>query len=637
VIFKFSYNDLPKEYKSCLLYLTIFPPGHKIRRSTLIGRWVAEGLTSKEDWHSSIHQANRCFDALSDRCLVYPADIGATGNVKSCVVGDTVHGFITTIARKQHMVETRLSHRLARHFSIFNDLQLRSSDNIDKFFLGLSKSSRVSLLKVLDLEGCRCFAGKNQRYLKDICSKMLLLKYLSLRRTDITQLPREINNLRELEVLDIRQTEVPPHATANILLLKLKRLLAGHIDLNSGNFGSSGRIPHRIDKMLNMEVLSNVKAQRSHDLNDIGKLWQLRKLGVVIDDKDSHLEKLLKAISDLYECLHSLSITTVPVATPRRQTTSELHECLRSLPITTIPVATPREGTTPELPDDIGSPLENKPKILQSLSIRGTTQRGHLLPLFIKGDRNKLAKITLCSTLLSQDDLKVLAKLPMLQCVRLQHVVCTEHTLTFKKDEFICLKYLLVEGSDLTNITFEDGSACELEKMVLSFTSTGSISGVKLLPKLVELEWNNTFCSRLLSSFDNAKRIAKLTLRGTELEQDALQMIAKKQSIRCLVLLDKSFGGIRNEITLNRAEFLWLNLLVVECSAVTKIVFTSGSAPRLEKIVWSSCTSLSGIDKLPRLKELGFKGDQVPDEVRQAIKTHEKKPSLKLIGSEIQD
>ncbi|XP_044359199.1 disease resistance protein Pik-2-like [Triticum aestivum] len=619
VMFKFSYGDLPKEYKSCLLYLAIFPPGQKIRRSTLIARWVAEGLTSKEDWPSSVRQANRCFDALVGRCLVYPADIDATGNIKSCVVDDRIHGFITTIARKQHIVETRLPRHLARHFSIFNDLQLRSSDTIDKFFQGLSKSSHVSLLKVLDLEGCRCFRGKNQRYLKEICSKMLLLKYLSLRRTDITQLPSEINNLRELEVLDIRETMVPPHATANILLLKLKRLLAGYIDCSS-NFGSSGRIPHRIDKMVNIEVLSNVKAQKSQDLKDIGKLRQLRKLGVVIDDKDSHLKNLLETISDLHECLRSLSITAIPIATPWEW-----------------------EGTpySAELPDGIGSLLENHPKILESLSIRGTTQKGRLLPLFIKGDKNELAKVTLCHTLLSQDDLKVLAKLPKLRCIRLQHIACTESMLNFKKDEFRCLKYLLVEGSALTNITFEHGAAKELEKMVLSFTGIGSISGVDFLPKFKELEMNNSFCGSLLSSFDNAKQIAKLTLCGTLLEQDALQLLTKKPNIRSLVLLDESFGGSQNEITLKKDEFLWLNLLVVDCLAITKIVFTSGSAPRLEKIVWSSSTSLSGIEKLPRLKELEFNskilGDQVPDEVRGAIKNHRNNPSLKLNGPETQD
>ncbi|CAN6340730.1 unnamed protein product [Urochloa humidicola] len=633
-MFMFSYNDLPKEYKSCLLYLAIFPKGQKIKRSTLIARWVAEGLTLKEDWPSSVCQAHRCFDVFICRWLVYPADIGATGKVKSCVVGDLVHGFITTIARKQHFVETRLSHHLARHFSIFNDLQLRSSDRIDKFFQGLSKSSRVSLLKVLDLEGCHCFGGKNQRYLKDICTKMLLLKYLSLRGTNITQLPGEINYLRELEVLDIRETKVPASATTNILLLKLKRLLAGNNDLSSNDFGSV-RIPHRIDKMVNIEVLYNVKVHHSHDLKDIGKLWQLRKLGVVIKDQDRHLSHLLRTISDLHECLRSLSITI----TETTRTISDLHGCLHSMSITTLPEATPHEGTpsSVELPAHIGSLLQHHPKILESLSISGTTLLGHLLPVFTKGGSDKLTEVSLSSTTLNQDDLNILSKLPKLRCVKIRNIACTEGMLTFKEDEFICLKYLLVEGVGLTNITFEDGAACELEKVVLSFTCTGSIYGVDELPKLEEVELHNSFCGRLLSdSFDNAEQIAKLTLSGTLLKQDALQILAKKPNIRCLVLLDKSFLGNQNQITFNKDEFKWLNRLDVHCSSITKIVFTSGSAPRIEKIIWSPFASLSGIDNLPRLKDLEFNGEYVPTEVTEAIEKHKNKPRLKHNGPETQ-
>ncbi|KAF8692476.1 hypothetical protein HU200_039573 [Digitaria exilis] len=605
-MFMYSYNDLPKEYKSCLLYLAIFTKGQKIRRSTLIERWVVEGLTLEEDWASSMRQAHRCFGMLIHRWLVYPADISANGKVKSCLVGDLVHGFITTIARKQHFVETRLSHHLARHFSIFNDLKLRSSDRIDKFFEGLSKSSQVSPLKVLDLKGCRCFGGKNQRYLKDICTKMLLLKYLSLRGTYITQLPREINYLRELEVLDIRQTKVAPSATANILLLKLKRLLAGDIDMSSSDFGSV-QIPHRIDKMDNIEVLSNVKAPRSNDLKHlkhIGKLWQLRKLGVVINNKDTHLKILLHTISDLHECLRSLSIT--------------------------LSVATPHEGTSSvELPPYNVFHLEHHPKILESLSISGTTLMS-LLPVITKGDNDKLAKVTLSRTLLNEDGMDILAKLPKLQCVRLRHITFTEHMLNFKKGEFRCLKYLLVEDSDLTNITFEDGAAHELEKIVLSSTSTMSVSGAGKLPKLEELELNiSDSGGRLLSSFDNAKQIAKLTLRGAFPKQDALKVLAKKPNLRCLVLMDVSFDGTHNEITLGKDEFIWLNLLVVDCSSTAKIVFTNGSAPRLEKITWSSATSLSGIDNLPRLKELEFKGISVPKELKETIKKHQNKPSLK--------
>ncbi|KAB8115671.1 hypothetical protein EE612_056325, partial [Oryza sativa] len=593
-MFMYSYNDLPKEYKSCLLYLAIFPKGQKIRRSTLIARWVAEGLTFKEDWPSSVYQANRCFDALIRRWLVYPDDISATGKIKSCVVGDPVHGFITAIARKQHIVETRLSHHLARHFSIFNDLRLRSSDRIGTFFQGLSRSSRVSLLKVLDLEGCQCFASKNQRYLKDICNKMLLLKYLSLKGTDITQLPSEINCLRELEVLDIRETKVPANATVNVLLLKLKRLLAGasQIDPTPRNFVTNVRIPSRIDKMINIEVLSNVKAQHHDNLEDIGKLCQLRKLGVVIDGKKSHLGSLLKAISDLHASLRSLSIT---------------------IPTTTLEV-TP---SSPEL-QDIASRLKHHPEFLESLSISGAK---HLFPLLTEGGNKKLAKVTLSNTPLNQDDLKFFAQLPMLQCVRLRHISCTESVLNFKKDDFKCLKYLLIEGSNLTNITFEDEAACELEKMVLSSTCIESISGVHGLPKFEELELNSSSCGRLLSScFYNVERIAKLTLRGTLLKQGDLRIIARELNICCLVLLENSFDISQNQITFEKEEFIWLKLLSVDCSTITKINFITGSAPRLKKIVWSSFTSLSGINNLPRLKELEFNGYSVPNDVEEAIK-----------------
>ncbi|KAB8115770.1 hypothetical protein EE612_056405, partial [Oryza sativa] len=595
-MFMYSYNDLPKEYKSCLLYLAIFPKGQKIRRSTLIARWVAEGMTFKEDWPSSVYQANRCFDALIRRWLVYPDDISATGKIKSCVVGDPVHGFITAIARKQHIVETRLSHHLARHFSIFNDLRLRSSDRIGTFFQGLSRSSRVSLLKVLDLEGCQCFASKNQRYLKDICNKMLLLKYLSLKGTDITQLPKEINCLRELEVLDIRETKVPANATVHVLLLKLKRLLAGasQIDPTPRNFVTNVRIPSRIDKMINIEVLSNVKAQQHDNLEDIGKLCQLRKLGVVIDGKKSHLGSLLKAISDLHASLRSLSIT---------------------IPTTTLEV-TP---SSPEL-QDIASRLKDHPEFLESLSISGAK---HLFPLLTKGGNKKLAKVTLSNTPLNQDDLKFFAQLPMLQCVRLRHISCTESVLNFKKDDFKCLKYLLIEGSNLTNITFEDEAACELEKMVLSSTCIESISGVHGLPKFEELELNSSSCGRLLSScFYNVERIAKLTLRGTLLKQGDLRIIARELNICCLVLLENSFDISQNQITFEKEEFIWLKLLSVDCSTITKINFITGSAPRLKKIVWSSFTSLSGINNLPRLKELEFNGYSVPNDVEEAIKNN---------------
>ncbi|KAF7076830.1 hypothetical protein CFC21_081432 [Triticum aestivum] len=113
---KFSYNDLPREYKTCLLYLAIFHKGEKINRTRIIGRWVAEGLITRQDWLSSVREAEHCFEVLANLWLVYPSDVDAAGKVKSVTVHQQVYNFITKMARKEHILDTRLSRHLARHF-----------------------------------------------------------------------------------------------------------------------------------------------------------------------------------------------------------------------------------------------------------------------------------------------------------------------------------------------------------------------------------------------------------------------------------------------------------------------------------------------------------------------------------------
>lgn len=645
-MFKFSYNDLPKDYKSCLLYLAIFPQGYIINRATIVGRWVTEGLIQKEDWCTSVDHADACFSTLINRWFICAADIGAAEEVKSGVVGGQVHGIISKIARKERILDKRLSYHLAHHFSIFSGLQLGRSDSIQSFVHKLPEySPQLPLVKVLHLEGCR-FLEKNHSYLKNICNKMLLLKCLSLKGTDVTYLPREINNLHELEILDIRQTRVPVKETRNVLLLKLRRLLAGDTDSSASSNGigtasrkqksaytSCVRIPYRIEKMQNLEVLSNVIASLDgNDLKDTRKLWQLRELGVVINDNDKHLFYLLQAIGDLKESLQSISITIA-------ETRSEDHT-----------------SDKPLLPKDLYIRLSQPSKVLESISINGYTNKVRPLGLLAKGS-SELAKVDLGGTMLKQVSLVVLYSLPKLCCIRLRDFAYNDPMLIFNKEEFEHLKCLLIDGHNMTDINFAKGAAVALEKIVLSSTNIKSLRGVGQLPMLKELELkgNELFDSfseegapqestepvspppedraaqkntELVSAPDDGAASQKKTesvqppedgatpQKNTEPVSPSEDGAAPQNSTGHVsqagygVALQKITA--RN-ITFKKEEFQHLKCFHFEDTRMIHIIFEYGAAPELEKIILcmsSTESKLTVSGSLPKLREIKVKGDK---------------------------
>lgn len=294
VMLMFCYRELPSHYMSCLLYLSIFAQGHMFRRTDLLRQWVAEGLVSKRTIGVSTldDQAERIFDSLVIRWFIRPAETSAAGKIKSCTIHHVVHDCITTdVGFVDTSSRPDLSHRLSVNCGVPLQESLSDSDcsshGILTLLVSLPESAQWKLLKVLDFQGCK---GLKKKHLNNIC-KILLLKYLSLRNTDITELPKQIEKLRCLQTLNIRQTMVRAFATKTVLLPMLKHLLSSQTGSCSNNSDglqesfATVRLPRSIQRMEKLEVVSHVEVSHYDDLNGIGKLLNLRKLGVILHGK----------------------------------------------------------------------------------------------------------------------------------------------------------------------------------------------------------------------------------------------------------------------------------------------------------------------------------------------------------------
>lgn len=474
-ILELSYNDLPYQLKTCFLYLSIYPEDHSIRRKGLLRRWMAERFVTEKRGLSMFEVAESYFDELVNRSIIQPVDVSITGKVKSFRVHDVMleiiasksieKNFVTLIGDQHTSVPQEKIRRLSVHSggvvtNISTREMLSHVRSLSVFANGeILQFGWMKVVKILDLEGCEFVRNKD---LKNVC-RLFQLEYLSLRRTHIMELPTKIGNLQKLETLDIRQTGIkhlPPGITN---LARLTNLLGGRRSYNHDGLWPISKfwgltVPNKLGNLVSLTTLAQIEITdfTCRYISELGKLSQLRKLGLVMFvDDDNIWASLICALEKLSSSLCSLLLW---------------------------------------LPDRVINfssldSLSRTPFFMRSMNFRG--QLGKLPKWF--PFLSSLTELTLRATELNvKVDLKVLAHLPRLLYLRLHHSAFTATQFRVSASEFPCLKLLVIQVAvfETLEVRFEEGALPKLDKLELSLFEDASIqelSGIKFLPSLKEV------------------------------------------------------------------------------------------------------------------------------------------------------
>ncbi|CAL4992230.1 unnamed protein product [Urochloa decumbens] len=526
-----SYDGLPYYLKSCFLYLSIFPEDYIISRRRLVCRWAAEGYSIERRGMSDIATADSYFMALNNRSMTLPSQqsVHSMKSMDSCKLHDLMREIAISKATEENLV-FRLeegcslnTHGTIRHLAISSnwkgdqsefeniiDLSRLRSVSVFGQFMPFYISDKMRLLRVLDLEGTY---GLGYHDLDNI-GKLLHLKYLSLRGCYCTlRLPRSLGNLRQLQTLDIRETQITTLPKTIVNLQKLQCIHAGkksdyvdkgeksllarclvclevgsHLcasccvpsllgipdfkrrdvctsaccmeipalmrDLVEECYGAW--VPRGMGKLKGLQTLRVVNVGRGNSvLQNIKMLTGLRKLGVTGISKKNGVA-FCSAISSLSR-LDSLLV--------RAAGKLGLCGCL----------------------DGISSPPVN----LRSLKLYGDLET---LPEWIKKLQH-LVKLKLGGTGLANHDasMEFLGKLPKLEILGLCRLSFQGEELHFHSPQteiaFGNLRVLIL--AEIISVKFESGSMPNLEQLVMTSEIKDKlcVSGLEFLPSMKEVKF----------------------------------------------------------------------------------------------------------------------------------------------------
>ncbi|CAL5044999.1 unnamed protein product [Urochloa decumbens] len=324
-ILSFSYYDLPSHLRTCLLYLSAFPEDYVIEKKPLIWKWIAEGFVCKKQGNGLFEVGEQYFNELIKRSMIQAVESEHYGMIEGCRVHDMVVDLIRSLSCHENSVTLldntnaeRISsqnrvRRLAcqkydlKHLIQAEDMDMSSVRSCIAFMCRIDQCVLLLSFKLLRVLAIRYCKFKDGCHIENL-GNLLQLRYLSLRNTNVSELPEQIGNLKFLQTLDLYCTEIKELPAS---IAQLSQLLCLSCD-----FWGINRVPKGIGKLTSLEELTirhyEFKDKYNNErmfLKELGSLRELRVLEVEIFFKDRSMQRCL--VESLRN-LHKIEIKVIP-------------------------------------------------------------------------------------------------------------------------------------------------------------------------------------------------------------------------------------------------------------------------------------------------------------------------------------
>ncbi|XP_058114431.1 putative disease resistance protein At1g50180 [Magnolia sinica] len=322
-ILSLSYKDLPYYLKPCFLYLGNFPEDRQFGAGGLIQKWAAEGFLEERGEETLEEVGKDYLMQLIQRSMVQVASRNSMGVVKSCRIHDLLRDLSISEAKESKFLEVDSGNAnapcafRARRLAIHND-DLREHTSLKSFTphlrsvliytqgsTWLQREEEKFLFRGFKLLRVLYMQGVGIKELPSEIGELIHLRYLSCTQTCLDSLPSSIGNLPNLQTLFVTSRFIIKIPS---IIGKMKQLRHFQVKSISKWDVSCGDIEGRprLDRINNLQTLSFVRSGKWMEDGCLGKLTNLRKLGIWVDTKED-AEVLYVSIVKL-DCLHSLTL-----------------------------------------------------------------------------------------------------------------------------------------------------------------------------------------------------------------------------------------------------------------------------------------------------------------------------------------